>query len=77
MTQPSTLTDIVAGEVRAQLARRKLTASALADAIGRSEMYVSRRISGNVAFDLADIEQVARFLGVAVADLLPVEERAA
>lgn len=77
MTQPSTLADSVAAEVRAHLARRQLTATALANAIGKSEMYVSRRIRGEVAFDLVDIEQVARFLSIAVADLLPAAERVA
>jgi len=50
---------------------------ALASAIGKSEMYVSRRIRGEVAFDLIDVEQVAQFLGIAVADLMPTPERTA
>lgn len=77
MTQPSTLADSVAAEVRAQLARQQLTGTALAAAIGKSEMYVSRRLRGQVAFDLADVEQAAKFLGVSFADLLPSPERAA
>lgn len=77
MTQPSTLADSVAAEVRAQLARRQLTGSALAAAIGKSEMYVSRRLRSDVPFDLVDIEQVAGFLGVDVLDLMPAPERAA
>jgi hypothetical protein len=40
-------------------------------------MYVSRRLRGDVPFDLIDIEQAAQYLGVAVADLLPATERAA
>ncbi len=77
MTQPSTLADSVAAEVRAQLARRQLTGMALANAIGKSEMYVSRRLRGEVSFDLIDVEQAARFLGIAVADLMPAAGRAA
>jgi transcriptional regulator with XRE-family HTH domain len=77
MTQPSTLADSVAAEVRAQLARRQLTAKDLANAIGKSEMYVSRRVRGEVALDLVDLEQVAGFLGLAIVDLLPAPERAA
>lgn len=77
MTQPNTLADTVAAEVRAQLARRQLPGSALAAAVGKSEMYVSRRLRGDIPFDLIDLEQVAQFLGVAVADLLPATERAA
>lgn len=77
MTKPSTLADSVAAEVRAHLARRQLTGTALATAIGKSEMYVSRRLRGEVAFDLVDVEQAANFLGIAVADLMPATERAA
>lgn len=77
MTQPSTLAGSVAAEVRAQLARRQLTGTALAAAIGRSEMYVSRRLRGEVPFDLVDVEQAAGFLGVAIADLLPAPASAA
>jgi transcriptional regulator with XRE-family HTH domain len=77
MTQPSTLADNVAAEVRAHLARRHLTGAALAAAIGKSEMYVSRRLRGHVAFDLGDVEQAARFLEIPVNDLLPQPERAA
>ncbi len=77
MTQPSTLADSVAAEVRAQLARRQLTGMALATAIGKSDMYVSRRLRGEVPFDLIDVEQAARFLGVTVAELMPAPERVA
>jgi transcriptional regulator with XRE-family HTH domain len=77
MTEPSTLADRVAAEVRAHLARRQFTGTGLASALGKSEMYVSRRLRGEVPFDLVDIEQAAQYLGVAVADLLPAPERAA
>jgi transcriptional regulator with XRE-family HTH domain len=77
MTQPSTLAGSVAAEVRAQLARRQFTGAALATAINKSEMYVSRRLRGDVAFDLIDLEQIAEFLGLKVAELLPTPERAA
>lgn len=77
MTQPRTLADMVAAEVRAHLARRQFTGAGLAVALGKSEMYVSRRLRGDVPFDLIDIEQAAQYLGVSVADLLPATERAA
>jgi transcriptional regulator with XRE-family HTH domain len=77
MTEPSTLAGRVAAEVRAHLARRQFTGAGLAAALGKSEMYVSRRLRGDVPFDLIDIEQAAQYLGVAVADLLPATERAA
>jgi hypothetical protein len=65
------LRERVAEEVRALLARRMMTGADLAAAIGRSPMYVSRRVRGEVAFDLDDMERLAGVFGVEVADLLP------
>lgn len=65
------LRERVAEEVRALLARRMMTGADLATAIGRSPMYVSRRIRGEVAFDLDDMERLAGVFGIDVADLLP------
>lgn len=65
------LRERVAEEVRALLARRMMTGADLATAIGKSPMYVSRRVRGEVAFDLDDMERLAVVFGVDVADLLP------
>ncbi len=53
------------------LARKMMTGADLAAAIGRSPMYVSRRVRGEVAFDLDDMERLAGVFGVEVSDLLP------
>lgn len=71
----SHLREGVAEEVRALLARKRLAGAKLALAIGKSEMYVSRRLRGETAFDLDDLERIADVLGVAVADLLPQSAR--
>jgi transcriptional regulator with XRE-family HTH domain len=65
------LRERVAEEVRALLARRMMTGADLAAAIGKSPMYVSRRVRGEVAFDLDDMERLAGVFGVDVNDLLP------
>lgn len=65
------LRELVAEEVRALLGRRQMSGAKLAAAIDRSEMYVSRRLRGETAFDLDDLERIARVLGVHVAELLP------
>jgi len=44
----------VAEEVRVLLARRRLSGVKLAELIGRSQVYVSRRLRGEVAFDVED-----------------------
>ncbi|MDG4791880.1 helix-turn-helix transcriptional regulator [Micromonospora sp. WMMD1102] len=70
------LRELVAEEVRALLGRRQMSGAKLATAIDRSEMYVSRRLRGETAFDLDDLERIAGVLGVQVADLLPKREGA-
>lgn len=61
----------VAEEIRALLGRRQMSGAKLARAIDQSEMYVSRRLRGETAFDLDDLERIAEVLGVPVASLLP------
>jgi transcriptional regulator with XRE-family HTH domain len=65
------LRERVAEEVRALLARKMMTGAELAEAIGRSPMYVSRRIRGEVAFDLDDMQHLAEVFGVEVGALIP------
>lgn len=74
VTVQNLLRERVAEEVRALLARRQMTGAELAAKIERSPMYVSRRVRGEVAFDLDDLQRIADVFGVAPADLLPSEE---
>jgi transcriptional regulator with XRE-family HTH domain len=73
MTKP--LPERVAGEIRAELARRQMTQAALAAAIGKTEMYLSRRIGGSevrppLALDMADLELISDALDVPVSHFL-------
>lgn len=68
------LRERVAEEVRALMARRRITQTALATAVGQSQAAMSRRIVGDVAFDLDDLEKIAPLLGVGVAQLLGMSE---
>jgi transcriptional regulator with XRE-family HTH domain len=70
-----TLRADVAEEVRALLGRRRMSSVALARGIGKSHTYVWRRLSGETAFDLDDIEAIARILSVRLVELLPAAER--
>ena len=65
------LQDLVAEEVRAQLARHRVSARRLALRTGWSPMYVSRRLSGQLPFSIADLEHVAEVLVIPVTRLLP------
>lgn len=62
--------DRVAGEVRAELARQRKSASDLAAALGITPHTAGRRLSGETPFDVVELARVATWLGVAMADLL-------
>lgn len=61
----------VAEEVRALLARRKMSASELARRLDVTQRYMSRRLTGETAFDADDLGNIAGVLGVDVTDLFP------
>ena len=61
----------VAEEIRAWMARRRISGVKLAEQIGRTQPYVSRRLNGEVAFDVDDLEHIAAALGITVRDLIP------
>lgn len=63
----------VASEVRAEMARQQVSQQALADKLGWTQPKVSRRISGAVPFDVAELNAIATALGVPVVQFLPVE----
>ena len=77
MTHRQTLTEMVAAEVRAEMGRAQVTQTKLAQELGRSDMYVSRRLTGQVAFDMAELERIAEVLQVPVNRLLSPPERVA
>jgi transcriptional regulator with XRE-family HTH domain len=56
----------VAGEVRAWLARRKRSGRSAAAELGWTEPYLSRRLTGSVPFDVADLSALADLVGVPV-----------
>lgn len=67
----TTLREHAAEEVRALLGRRRTSATQLARQMGVSQAYVWRRLSGETAFDLDDLEKISALLDVEVTDLLP------
>lgn len=55
--------------------RKRITGAVLAERIGRSAAYMSRRLTGETALDLDDLFRIADVLGVRVVDLLPRDQR--
>lgn len=53
------------------MARKKLTQQELARALGVVQQTVSRRLTGEVPFDVAELSQVAQILEVPVTKFLP------
>ena len=60
----------VGANVRAEMARRQLSQTALAAHLGLSQAAVSRRLSGHTPFDVNELASVAAWLGVPASTLL-------
>lgn len=65
------LREYVAEEIRSLLARRKMSAAELGRRAGIKQAYLSRRMTGEVAFNLDDLETIAAVLQVDPEGLLP------
>lgn len=68
---PSNFHCEVAANVRAEMARQQITPGRLITETGWSQQKVSRRLTGTVAFNVAELAVVAAVLGKNPADLLP------
>jgi transcriptional regulator with XRE-family HTH domain len=81
MTQASertaTLSQMVAEEIRALMARRRMSGRQLAVELGVSPSWVSYRLTGAQPIDVNDLMLISRALGVGVHDLLPPPNLAA
>ena len=61
----------VAAEVRAAMGRTRYTQTRLADQIGMSQAALSRRLRGEVAFDINELSAVAAAMDITLSELLP------
>jgi transcriptional regulator with XRE-family HTH domain len=73
---PDSLQTYVAAEIRAEMARRRITGQQLAGALGRSNAWISVRLAGKQAIDLNDLERIADALDVSADQLLPARSAA-
>ena len=58
--------EAVSAEVRAEMARQRVTGTRLAVECGWKQPYLSRRITGAVPWTTNDLEQIARKLGIPI-----------
>ncbi len=56
----------IAGVVRAEMARQKVTDTMLAAHLGQNQQWFSRRKLGHVAFDAAELLVIADYLGLPI-----------
>lgn len=60
----------VAGEVLALMGRHRVSQKRLAEAVGMTQQSLSRRLTADVAFDIDDLDAIARYFNRSIADLL-------
>jgi transcriptional regulator with XRE-family HTH domain len=70
----SPLVQRIAAEIRAELARQGISQEALAQRIGRDQTWVSRRTTGAIPIDVAELEAIAAVLSVPVHQLIPAPD---
>jgi transcriptional regulator with XRE-family HTH domain len=62
----------VAAEVRAQLARRRMSGRRAAFALGWKQPYIARRLSGEIPFDVNDLTALAQLLELPVSEFFEI-----
>lgn len=70
------ITEEVATAIRVEMARKRISAAAVAEALGLSQAAVSRRLSGEVIIDVNELSAVARLVGLEPRDLIPLTRAA-
>jgi transcriptional regulator with XRE-family HTH domain len=68
------LREHVAEEIRVLLARRKMSGAELARRTGIKQSTMSRRMTGETAFDMDDLEAIAAVLDIQLGDLFPSQD---
>lgn len=65
----------IAEEIRALLARRRMSATQLARRMGVTQSYLARRMIGTQPLDTNDLDRIAQILQVSIVELLPRDRR--
>lgn len=74
MSTPAERSD-TAANIRAEMARQKISGRELARRLGEAPMWVQRRVAGTGPITVEELARIASVLGVPAADLLG-EQRA-
>lgn len=60
----------VGANVRAEMARRKISQQAMSKQVSLSQQGLSRRMTGRIAFSVDELDDIATVLNVPVANLI-------
>jgi transcriptional regulator with XRE-family HTH domain len=60
----------VAANVRAELARRRITQTDVAERLGVSRQNVAQRLNGSVDFRVGELISIANMMGITIVDLV-------
>lgn len=63
-------TQRIAANVRAEMARRQITQSAMSKETGLSQTAISRRLVGSIPFTVNELDRIADILTVPVSHLI-------
>lgn len=63
---------MIAGEIRAEMARRRITQEEMARRLGTDQAVVSRKLRAASPFTLRDIERWAAALDIPITQLFPL-----
>ena len=66
----TTANEAVATEIRAQLARQRMSQAGLAERVGKARPWVSRRMNELANFTIGDIAEIAAALDVTTIELV-------
>jgi transcriptional regulator with XRE-family HTH domain len=72
---PQPLNRRVTEEIRAEMARQRVSQTALAETLGRNQTYVSYRLTGKKSLTLNEVEEIAEILRVPVDRLFAFGEQ--
>lgn len=70
MSSLQSLTQLAAGNLRAEMARHSKSGADLASVLKVSQSSASRRMTGETALSLDDLEEIAAWLGIPLSRLL-------
>lgn len=68
---PTEYAAVVAGEVRAEMGRKRKSQADLAGALDITTATAGRRLSGEVPFDVIELMRIANWLSVELQQLMP------